>query len=112
MTERPSDAGSGDDYWADVVQERSELRVKVEDLMKQLMTSKGSVTKLEKENKELSLRIDELAKKQSALVREIDFRKIGSGSVGPVTKKLQDTFFATVKGKGDRSAEWLDYVKS
>jgi len=43
-------------------------------------------------------------------VREIDFRKIGSGGMGPITRILQQAFFETVKGKGDRSPEWLDYV--
>jgi branched-chain amino acid aminotransferase len=43
-------------------------------------------------------------------VCEIDTRKIGVGSMGPVTKHLQKTFFETVRGKGPRSEEWLDYV--
>ena len=41
---------------------------------------------------------------------EIDFRVIGSGRMGPVTRKLQDEFYATIHGTGQRSAEWLDYV--
>lgn len=44
-------------------------------------------------------------------VCEIDTRKIGPGKMGPVTRNLQKTFFATVRGDGARSAEWLDYVK-
>lgn len=44
-------------------------------------------------------------------VCEIDTRQIGVGSMGPVTRQLQKTFFETVRGDGDRSAEWLDYVK-
>jgi branched-chain amino acid aminotransferase len=43
-------------------------------------------------------------------VCEIDTRKIGIGSMGPVTKHLQKTFFETVRGNGSRSEEWLDYV--
>lgn len=43
-------------------------------------------------------------------VCEIDFRKIGDGRMGPVTRDLQRVFFQTVRGEGDRSAEWLDYV--
>jgi branched-chain amino acid aminotransferase len=43
-------------------------------------------------------------------VCEIDTRKIGIGSMGPVTKHLQETFFETVSGNGHRSEEWLDYV--
>ena len=43
-------------------------------------------------------------------VREIDFRTIGSGKMGPVTDSIQKSFFATVHGDGKRSAEWLDYA--
>jgi branched-chain amino acid aminotransferase len=43
-------------------------------------------------------------------VAEIDTRKIGSGKMGPVTRAIQKEFFKTVQGKGQRSAEWLDYV--
>jgi branched-chain amino acid aminotransferase len=44
-------------------------------------------------------------------VTEIDTRPIGSGRMGPVTKEIQQTFFKTVRGNGERSAAWLDYVK-
>jgi branched-chain amino acid aminotransferase len=43
-------------------------------------------------------------------VCEIDTRKIGIGSMGPVTRRLQKAFFDTVRGSGTHSAEWLDYV--
>jgi branched-chain amino acid aminotransferase len=43
-------------------------------------------------------------------VSEIDFIKIGEGRMGPVTREIQKEFFATVRGEGERSAEWLDYV--
>lgn len=43
-------------------------------------------------------------------VTKIDHRIIGHEKMGPVTNKLQKLFFETVGGKGERSAEWLDYV--
>jgi branched-chain amino acid aminotransferase len=43
-------------------------------------------------------------------VTEVDFRTVGSGRMGPVTRQLQDAFHATVMGKHPRSAEWLEYV--
>ncbi len=43
-------------------------------------------------------------------VCEIDTRQIGDGRMGPVTRDIQQAFFQTVRGEGDRSAEWLDYV--
>lgn len=44
-------------------------------------------------------------------LREIDFRVIGSGKTGPVTKALQQAFHAAIHGSHPRSAEWLDYVE-
>jgi len=43
-------------------------------------------------------------------VTEIDFRTIGSGRMGPITRKVQEAFFASVHGEHPRSAQWLDYV--
>jgi len=43
-------------------------------------------------------------------LREVDNRVIGSGRPGPVTKKLQDAFFAIVHGKDSRYKEWLTPV--
>ena len=43
-------------------------------------------------------------------VSEIDYRIIGNGRMGPVTRALQKAFFRTVRGDGARSKEWLDYV--
>ncbi|MCL4561912.1 MAG: branched-chain amino acid transaminase [Chloroflexi bacterium] len=45
-------------------------------------------------------------------VREIDFRQIGSGKMGPVTRAIQQSFHNVVRGRQPRSADWLDYVKS
>jgi branched-chain amino acid aminotransferase len=43
-------------------------------------------------------------------LREIDFRTIGSGKTGPVTRALQAAFDQVTQGKHARSAEWLSYV--
>jgi branched-chain amino acid aminotransferase len=40
----------------------------------------------------------------------VDDRPVGSGRPGPVTRDIQATFFATVKGEVDRYKDWLDYV--
>jgi branched-chain amino acid aminotransferase len=45
-------------------------------------------------------------------VREIDFRKVGEGKMGPTAKKLQHSFFETVHGKGMRSDDWLDITST
>lgn len=43
-------------------------------------------------------------------VRMIDFRQVGEGKPGPLTRKLHAAFQETVHGQGQHSAEWLDYV--
>ena len=43
-------------------------------------------------------------------IREIDFRTIGAGKTGPVTRQIQRAFHDAVRGKHPRSAEWLDFV--
>jgi len=43
-------------------------------------------------------------------IREVDFRAIGTGKMGSVTKKIQTAFHETIRGKGSRATEWLTYV--
>jgi len=43
-------------------------------------------------------------------VTKIDHRVIGSGKVGPITKKLQKTYFDVVKGKNKKYKKWLTAV--
>ncbi len=41
-------------------------------------------------------------------IRSVDDREIGPP--GPITKAIQETYFATVRGEVDRYKDWLDYV--
>jgi len=43
-------------------------------------------------------------------LREVDFRVIGSGAGGPVTRALQRAYHAAVRGEHARSKEWLTFV--
>ncbi|MCL4422193.1 MAG: branched-chain amino acid transaminase [Actinobacteria bacterium] len=43
-------------------------------------------------------------------ISSVDDRLVGTGSPGPVTKAIQETYFATVRGKMDRYKDWLDHV--
>jgi len=43
-------------------------------------------------------------------VREIDHRRIGTGKRGPVTKALQEAFFAVVSGRDAKYERWLTYL--
>jgi branched-chain amino acid aminotransferase len=43
-------------------------------------------------------------------IRELDDRRIGPGTPGEITRRLQDLFFAVVRGREARYASWLAYV--
>ncbi len=43
-------------------------------------------------------------------LREIDHRIIGTGTTGPVTKRLQSAYRAELLGKGKHAAEWLCFT--
>ncbi len=42
---------------------------------------------------------------------EIDFRTIGEGKTGPVTRSIQKTFHDAIRGKNPRYESWLGYVE-
>jgi branched-chain amino acid aminotransferase len=44
---------------------------------------------------------------QLAPVVELDRRRIGGGSVGPLTKRLQEIYFRAVRGEEPRYRDWL-----
>jgi len=44
-------------------------------------------------------------------LREIDFRVIGSGKMGPVTRQIQQAYQAAIHGKTPKYAGWLAQVK-
>ncbi len=41
---------------------------------------------------------------------EIDFRKIGDGKTGPVTRKIQKVYHEAIRGKLAKYEDWCDYV--
>lgn len=43
-------------------------------------------------------------------IREVDNRRIGEGSVGPITRRLQQRYFDVVKGSDSSHPEWLTRV--
>jgi branched-chain amino acid aminotransferase len=43
-------------------------------------------------------------------LREIDFRKIGDGRTGPVTRSIQTTYQEAIHGKNPAYESWLDYL--
>jgi branched-chain amino acid aminotransferase len=43
-------------------------------------------------------------------VREIDHRKVGRGEGGPVTRRVQESFFSIVKGSDAKHDHWLTFI--
>ena len=43
-------------------------------------------------------------------IREVDFRTIGTGEPGKVTRDIQSTFFDIVRGKNEQYSSWLEFV--
>jgi branched-chain amino acid aminotransferase len=43
-------------------------------------------------------------------IREVDDRAVGSNGRGPITKEIQQTFFAAARGEIDKYARWLSPV--
>ncbi len=41
---------------------------------------------------------------------EIDFRTIGNGKTGPITRKIQDVYHDAIRGKIGKYESWCDYV--
>ena len=41
---------------------------------------------------------------------KVDNIAIGSGEVGPITKKMQDEFFGIIRGEKEDRHGWLTYV--
>jgi branched-chain amino acid aminotransferase len=44
-------------------------------------------------------------------IREVDGRVIGEGKPGPVTRRIQDTFNAVVRGQRPEYRRWLSYAR-
>jgi branched-chain amino acid aminotransferase len=42
---------------------------------------------------------------------EIDFRKIGDGKTGPITRAIQNVYHDLIRGKVAKYEEWCDYVE-
>jgi branched-chain amino acid aminotransferase len=43
-------------------------------------------------------------------ISSVDDRAVGDGRPGPMTRSIQETYFAAVRGEIDRYKDWLDYV--
>ena len=72
---RTEGVGLSEDHWADFVQNRASLEAKFDILSKTLFEEKNKITKLGRENKELSIQIDQVSKEKERLLEEIKFKE-------------------------------------
>ena len=42
---------------------------------------------------------------------EIDFRKIGDGTTGPITRAIQNVYHDSIRGKVAKYEDWCEYVE-
>jgi len=43
-------------------------------------------------------------------IRSVDDRNVGTGTPGPTTRKIQETYAAAVRGQDDRYKDWVEYA--
>ncbi|MCQ9204759.1 MAG: hypothetical protein NG737_00375 [Omnitrophica bacterium] len=69
-------SGDGsDEHWADFVKKKAALEARVEGLNEELLQTRHKIAQLDKGNKELSIKIDQLTKLKERLVRDIRFKE-------------------------------------
>lgn len=75
QTSQAVSAPSSDEYWVDFVKTKAKLEAQVENLNKDLLESKGKLAEMDKNAKELSIKIDELSKEKERLDADITFKE-------------------------------------
>jgi len=68
-----SGTGISEDHWADFVKKKAALEAKVGDLNRSLLDARTQISSLDKDNKELSIKIDQLNKTKERLGEEVRF---------------------------------------
>jgi len=74
-TVKTQSAAANQGYWADVVREKAQLQAKLESMRNELIDAKTNVAKLQENNKELSIKIDEFSKTKDKLNMEMAFKE-------------------------------------
>lgn len=69
------ETGISEDHWADFVKKKAALEAKVDVLNKTLLDAKIQISSLDKDNKELSIKIDQLNKTKERLGEEVRFKE-------------------------------------
>ncbi|MBU1122068.1 MAG: hypothetical protein ABIH71_02215 [Candidatus Omnitrophota bacterium] len=66
--------GSSQDYWIDFVKTKAEIEAELDSLRQDYLDASNDILRLETENKELSLKADELTREKENLERSISFK--------------------------------------
>jgi len=66
---------SSEDHWADFVKSKASAEAKLDILSRTLFEEKNKMAKLDKENKELSIQMDQLTKEKDRLMEDIKFKE-------------------------------------
>lgn len=75
IVERTETGGLSEDHWVDFVRSKASLEAKFDILSKALFEEKNKMTKLSRENRELSIQIDQVTKEKDRLLEEIKFKE-------------------------------------
>jgi chromosome segregation ATPase len=66
---------ASEEYWADFVKVKAGLEIKVEDLNKQLADAKMKLAEFDKNNKELTLKIDQVSKEKERVEKDMEIKE-------------------------------------
>jgi predicted nucleic acid-binding Zn-ribbon protein len=83
-----------EEHWADFVAKKATLEAKLDTLNQTLMDAKAKLAEVDKNNKELSIKIDQLTKDKERLTEEIKFKE----------RTLRVMSMDLVSERGERSA--------
>ena len=75
VTEAKAAEDIPEEHWADFIKAKASLQVSLDNLNKQLFEEKTKINELQKGNKELSLKIDQLSKEKARLEEEAKFKE-------------------------------------
>lgn len=71
----PQEGELSEDYWADFIRKKAQLEASLERFRDEIMEAKSKIAQIDKENKELSIKIDELTKEREEHERKMALNK-------------------------------------
>jgi len=75
ITKKEEDITASEEHWADFINKKAALEAELGDLKGELLDSKAKIAEFDRDNKELSIKIDQLAKEKERLEEERRFKE-------------------------------------